>query len=484
MGNTKKTINIVLIIIVYLLLFAGSLFIVKVYSEPIGAYVFPKIMAMDKSKPTEPPKELGIVNYEKLILEHPDYNEIKKYDSEINSIAPDNFDPRKLKEVNEQLAKKFDKFRVEIEKELMAEGEKIKAESQREAEALKAKSKIVADQKKIEFAKYSRELEKEYQKAQNDPNRPVTKWEQDFRKKVEDQTRDLRNLVEQQITAKKLELEKNTRERLLAEEKKLERTISEYEDSILKENRDKKVNLQLQVSTAKDDEERQRIQEELGKINSEEEKKVSAKRKEVTANFQVLQDQEREKNNKIMDAYKNKLEQDYVRQIKAVRDKVGGTMVREKVKNEGSDALIPENIRKKLVEKRKIIEADMRALEAQTNAGMREIEGKAKARFEDAKAKLNKKMIAFRTQLSKEFEEKRKEMIDQQVSANKEKEKAWENLKKARDRKYKQMLEDINKKVEEVAKEKNVKLVIGTYTVNIDGEDLNTSSLAAVRKMK
>lgn len=484
MGNTKKIINVVLIIIVYLLLFAGSLFIVKVYHEPIGAFVLPKIMAMDKSKPEEPPKELGIVNYEKLITEHPEYGEIRKYDSEINSIAPDNFDPRKLKEVNEQLAKKFDKFRIEIEQQLKSEGEKIKTDSQKEAEALRAKSKVVADQKKAEYIKYTMELEKEYQKVRNDPNRPVSKWEQDFRKKVEDQTRDLRNLVEQQITAKKLELEKNTRERLLAEEKKLERAISEYEDSILKENRDKKINLQLQVSTAKDDEERQKIQEELGRINGEEEKKVSAKRKELTAEFQVLQDQERDKNNKILDAYKNKLEQDYIRQIKSVRDRVGSTMVKEKVQKEGQDALIPDDIRKKLAAKRNAIETEMRALEAQTNAAMSEIEARAKARFEAAKEMLNKKMITFRTQLSKEFEEKRKEMVDQQVSANKEKEKAWENLKKARDRKYNQMVEDINKQVETVAKEKNVKLVIGSYTVNIDGEDLNTPSLAAVRKLK
>lgn len=484
MGNTKKILNIVFIIIVYLLLFAGSLFIVKVYSEPIGAFVFPRIMAMDKSKPEEPPKELGVVNYEKLIIEHPDYEEIRKYDSEINSIAPDNFDPKKLKEVNEQLAKKFDKFRIDIEKQLMAEGEKIKAESQREAEAVRAKSKLIADQKKAEFARYSAELEKEYKKVQDDPNRPVSKFEQDFRKKVESQTRDLRNLVEQQITAKKLELEKNTREKLIVEEKKLERTIAEYEDVIMKENRDKKVNLQLQISTAADDEERQMVQEELGKINREEEQKVSARRKEVNANFIVLQDQEKEKNNRILEAYKSKLEKDYVRQIQSVRNKVGNTMVKEKVKNEGADALIPENIRKKLAEKRSAIEADMRALEVQTNAGMKEIEDRAKVRFEAAKENLNKKMLTFRTQLSKEFEDKRKEMIEQQMSANKEKEKSWENLKKARDRKYRQILDDINKQVEAVAKEKNVKLVIGSYTVNIDGEDLNTPSLALLRKMK
>jgi uncharacterized protein YukE len=145
---------------------------------------------------------------------------------------------------------------------------------------------------------------------------------------------------------------------------------------------------------------------------------------------------------------------------------------------------IPDGVRRQLEAKQKTIESEMMALQEDMKSKVSVIEGRSKQKFDAVREKFSKKLEAYQNQLANEFERKKKELLNKQMEANKEKKETWEKLKEARLRKYNEIIADINRQVETVAKENNVQVVIGTYTVNVSGEDLNEPATAAVKQLK
>jgi len=468
--------------LVCLLAFFGAMFSVKLFGVKPGNFIFPKIMAADKKE--EPSKEFGVIDYEKLIVRHPDFEQLKKYDMEISSLGPGPFDSKVLEGAYKELRKKLEKFHEGMKKNLVSERNRIQKDSRSEIEAIQKKSLAEAAIKQKEFLKFQSEIKRELDKKQRDPNRPLSKWEKDFKASVDKRSKDLRDLVGQQITAKRLELEKTSREKLMAEKKRLDSEIAAYEDSILNENKNRKLNLHLKIGVAKDNDERQKLQDELNKVLAEEEAKVSVKRKELGKSLTNLEAKMDAENGKKLTKFRARLDKDVGKQISKIRQEVANRMMKEKRKPGNLDPFIPKEIREKIEAKRKAIRVEMNALRAKTSAQIAQIEGRANARFEAMRNKFTKKLSDYQEELSREFEKKKKEIIEQHISVNQERKKAWDELKEARKRKYDRIIEDINRQIEPIAREKNVKIVLGKYIVNVDGVDLDELAEKAIGKLK
>ncbi|MCE1245934.1 MAG: hypothetical protein LWY06_04765 [Firmicutes bacterium] len=487
MGIFKSNGFKIAIKILIVLLVAGGLgFLGWTYRETLVSYI-PSSLMPKPEKPEKPPNEFGIVEYGKLIQEHPDFETLKKYDEEISKLGPNPFDPTALKGVSDQLSDKMMKFHKEMEKGLLAERDRIMGEAKGEVEKLQKEFMAKANVKKAEFESYQAKMRGEYEKAQKDPNRPLSKWEKEFSTRVYNESRDLQELKERQIAAKRLEIEKKSQEKLLVKKRDLEAQVASFEDALSKENNVKKVNLQLKMQAAKDDEERQQYQDELNKLYSDEDSKIAAKRDELRKDFDALDSSERAANEKALSAYRNKLERDVDRQLQGVKDRVASKMAGEGKKpgSQGEVAVhVPDQVRKQLEDKQKAISSEMQALEQQMKGKVGEIEARSKQKFDAVREKFSKKMEEYQKQLASEFERKKKELVDKQMEANKEKKESWEKLKDARQRKYNEIIADINRQVETIAKDNNVTVVVGAYTVNINGSDLNDQALEAVKKIK
>lgn len=478
-NRTRKIIISILILAVV----AGIVFLGIFYRADIQGFLETRVMAKKKS---EPPREVGIVDYDKLIKDHPDYDKLQRYDEEIARYGPNPFDPTMLKELNDELGKKMEKFSKDMTEKLKAEQAKLESQAKQESDTYRKQYETVAAKKMKEFSDFQDKLRQQYEKHQSDPNRPLSDFEKEYIRRVNQKTQDLRALKAQMIKAKELELTNKSRDKVQQETARLEKVIAAYEDEVLKGDQNEKINLQMQVQTAQDDEEREKFQTQLNALFKSEEDKVNARRAELNKELEGIRSGERKKIDQDMARYEAKLERDFAKQIAPIKDKVLAEL-RGEGKKPGSapaNPSIPKDIQDKLEAKRAQIQKEMRTLENEMKGKVNAILEQAKERFEASKKQFTKKLQAYHQELAKEFEEKKNEMVSQQMAANDQKKKAWEEMKEARNRKYKKMLEDINRQVEIVAKENNVKMVIGSYRVNIEGVDLNEQAMKAVRQLK
>ncbi len=427
--------------------------------------------------------KIGVVRYNELIHLHPDYKRLVEIDQEIMQIKPTVFDMGKLKQLNDDLAKKMQKYQKEMEEELRREQQAIQSETRRKVQALQDKLKAEFEKKRKDLLQYQAQLEKEYNTKQR-KEKTLTSWEKEFRRRVKEQSKDLVILKERQIAAKAMELQKKSQERLMAEKNRVEKILADYEDELRKENQNKKLDLRLKIQVAKDDEERRKLQQELEAIFTEEQQKVNARRQELLKNFKKIEEEEREKNQKILADYRKKLDADVSRQLNSIKKKVAMQMYKEGIKKGEGNPFVPKEMRQKLEARQKQMQKEMEALQAQVQAQIKEIENQARRNFEAKKNQIMKKLKAYHQELVQEFETKKKLMVKSLEESNAEKKKAVERLQKQREEIYKHIISDINKQVELVAKREGVDLVLGEYEANIKAVDLTDEAKAEMSKLK
>ncbi|MFP4497211.1 MAG: hypothetical protein ACLFQV_03275 [Vulcanimicrobiota bacterium] len=426
---------------------------------------------------------VGVINYEELITYHPDYKKLEELDEEIMKISPDPLDEGKVKTINEELTRKMLSYQKEMEGKLAKERDQITKDSQAKIEAIHQKLETAFKQKQVELQKYQQELEKKYSDKYDDSNRPLSEWEKKFQEKFTKSSKDLVMLKERQIAAKKLELEKQTSEKLRAYNNNFEKMLADYEDQIKKENQNRKLDLQLKLQVAKDDEERKQIEAQLTELFESEKQKIEEKRKVIVSEYQEHENKEIAKNNEIMDEYRKKLDKDVGIQLEQTKQKVIKELYEEGVKKGDQNPFVPKEIKEKLQARQKQVEKEMDELQASLTPKIKQIEQEAKAAFEARRKELVDKMNKYQKELSDEFESKKNKMIQELTIANTEKEKAMKNLMKQKDELYKKMIEDINSVVGEVATENNIDLVVGNYVTKVNAEDLTDPAREAVENL-
>ncbi len=426
---------------------------------------------------------IAVVDYEKLLREHPDYSKLEKLNQEIYMIAPPDLDPERIKKIHSGLSDRLEKYKEQVEKTLEAERDRIQADSNARVKKLHDQVEAQFKEKQKDFEKYRDQLEKDYQTSSEDPDRPLTPYEKEFHQRLAKYSGDLIALKDRQVMAKDLELRKKSQAKLQAEENRLSKVLSDYEDELRKEHQNDKLNLQLKMQVAKDDQEREELQKQLSAIFEEEQKLVTAKRKELADEFAKLEDAETASNKKALDEYRKTLEKDVNSQLSDVQKKVAQELQQEGL-SRGDDAPhVPRELRDKLEARHKQLTREMEQLEDKIKPQIRQIEKEAEEQFNRRKDQLIKQLQEYQKALDTEFQEKSKVIVGELETATLEAQKTRDKLIAQRKNLIERMSEEINQEVAKVAREENLGLVLGEYEVNLNARDISDLAQPAVRNI-
>lgn len=380
--------------------------------------------------------KVGIVNLDRLLELHPSYPKLLQLDQQIAAIEESSLSAKgAMSKLDIENYKKMKSAQENAGRELqmMVESEKAKLESMKtsiEAELKKEHNRINEQMKKYGKESQAEEI-KQFEKG-NKQAKP--KGLSPLQKKMDAYVSEIKSLRERQLTAKRLELERKAQEALEAERQKSNDELNKYESEILARNQEKKLNLQMKISVAAKDEDRNALQDQLSAIQQEETKLKEAKRAEFQKEFDKKKSEEMAKMDKEIKAYQKKLDADVLAQLQAeearLRPTLGpdaaGNEVREKY-NDKQMVLINEFNKKKA------------ALENQLKTASEESQARVVAKQKELEVKLK---ILEKTLMS-EVLKKQQNITASQEKQNKTMSEETKNLKAQRERLYQSMLVDI-----------------------------------------
>lgn len=415
------------------------------------------------------PEELGVVDFESLIRSHKDFEKLQQMDEQISLLKQElEFLPA------EDRRRETDKARKKMESEVLKARKELEAEYNRINSEMRGLSAAMAGQLEAEGrqlqAHYQAQLEGEIRRLQ--PTQIELRG--DAESKMKAFLQDLAVVREQRLTARRLELEKSTQARLEAERARVDAEVSAYEQGLMQENQQRKLNLQLQMQTVTDPEEEARIQEELAALGDEEAAKKEARRDELFASLDAMREKEKAAMDAELGSYQRSLDAEVQQKVQGERARLAGLPTQAPA--------APPDIQAKIEAIKAQINGEMAARKAQMQATM-------EARSNEARTRLQKKQKEIEKRLS-DLSKQLKEMVDQStddVSDDTKKKmdtvKAkLEEFQAQRKELYEKMVADLSTLVGEVAKKQNVPSVIGKFVVNLHCKDLTDLSMVAVKQ--
>jgi chromosome segregation ATPase len=243
-------------------------------------------------------------------------------------------------------------------------------------------------------------------------------------------------------------------------------------DAVLKGDQAQKLQLQLDIQTAADEDQRKKLQDQLQRLNEKEDARRDQLRQELSAQYDAERKAEIAKHSAELRAYQAKVEGEARAQIQARHAAVLG---RNGISSTGPTTV--NNIKTAL-------EARQRELKAQFEAHKNQLVGELQAASAAAQETLKKR----RADIEKKLKEEQQRILTEAIKAggkiSKEEQARRDHLKaqldelKAqRDRVYDGIVAQIRDNVKKLAAEKHVPLVVGDYRVNLKCQDLTDLAL-------
>lgn len=394
-----------------------------------------------KDSSSEGVNELGIVNLEVLISNHPDFAKLMALEEKINALKEQlNQSPNPLKNVGITMKKMQDR----AEKNLLEELETIKAKMNEERNLLgkeitNEQEEMKKELKKLKTSKPELEL--------TSPKKVSSKT---IKQNLDQFSKDLLLLKEKQVAAKRLELQKNLSEELRALKEKNEEEVSAYERELLKQDQGQKIDLKLKYENAETVEARESVLQAIKSLEEKENNLKEVKQTQLNKKFEDIKNKKLREIEVEVASYDKMLQKDVAAQL-------SGKNIYEK--KSGDELLSPQNsaLKEKFTSqnekyKKQIEEINIKYAK-QFEEKKKELEGKLKIQEKELIAKALKKENSLDS-----VEEKHVKEIEEQIKM----------LEEQRDRLYEEILNDIRIKVEKLAKEEKIKQIIGGYLYNTD----------------
>lgn len=416
-------------------------------------------------------QEVAVVDAEKLLQLHPDYENLRRLEQEIRDL-----EVRQEEIPKEAFAKVRDKGQSTMEKaynqakaEMEAEQAAISGEMDGLARALQLQMSSELNEIK---AKLDRDLQESIRKVQGsqDPLKQTDVGNNDMGEYGEN----LKLVAGRTLAARRLELEKASQGELTAERNRLDQELASFEDQIGARYQEEKLNLQLKMQNNPGEEVEKATRERLNAIDDEISAAKATKRQEVDA---------------AMEAFRQKKQSAFDSEIAALEASIRQEMAAKVAQKQGQPiprpgaAPVPEEVKAKIAAAQSRMESEMASRKAELQARMSQKENEARARLKEKADQIQKRLTELNTQLQKQFAG-RTDFLDKATKAKLEQVK--QDLEKARaDRKqvFDKMLADLDKAVGKVAEKKNIPCVVGQFVVNNDLTDLTDLSMVEVKQI-
>ena len=288
---------------------------------------------------------------------------------------------------------------------------------------------------------------------------------------------DLASVRQQRISAKRLELERVMQNNLESARASMDERLAEYDSSLMQENQEQRVNLQLQLQTAANAEEESAIQDKLAALGDAETAKKSAKRDELTAEYKRLEADERANVTSKVKAFEASLDEETKSKAAAERDRL--------LKNvqAPSPKVNQAEVEAQIAKIKATINSEMEAKKAEMTVAMQRKAEEAQHNMEKKQAALEKRLRSTQKQLEAMVSNSSKDVSDETRKKMDDIKAKIEDLQKQRQELYDVMADDLREVIGKIAAEQEGQpSVIGSYVVNIDCLDLTDKTMLALEK--
>lgn len=415
--------------------------------------------------------QLAVVELNKLLELHPDYEKLKNLDSLVEQLAnekreiSDRARRELLKSGRDKFIKAMDQARAEMEAEQAA----ISGEMQGLANALQAQ--MAAELGEIQ-ARLKRGVDEEINKIRPAETARLNDVGQQA---VGEYGENLKLMAARNLTAHKLEREKAVKAEIDAERNRLEQEVAAYEDQVSLKYQEEKLNLQLKMQNNPSEDVEKVTRERLNAIDDEVAAAKAEKRKEVDATLSAFHAKKQAQFEADVKAYEARLRDEVIA-------KVGGR--RQELQNQPGTSVPPSpEVAAKIKAAQETMQREMERRKAELTAQMSQKQSEARSRLEAKAAQVKERLARLEQDLQAEIL-KRKDSLDKKSKAKLEQ--LENDLEKARaDRKlvFEKMRSDISTAVGKVAESKSIPCVIGAYVENLELTDLSDLSMVEVKQL-
>lgn len=412
---------------------------------------------------------LGVVDLDALLEAHPEHERLDQLDQELAVLRQELellpwSDARAQGDRAQQTMKaELEKGRKELEgeyrrvtRELSSLGASMGARLRREGEALQAQ--------------YKARLETEMRKLRPEES-PLG---QDASQKLKGFLGDLQMVRQQRITAHRLELEKASQARLEAERQRVEAEVASFENALMREHQERKLNIQLKLQVAEDPEQEAALQAELSELGDQEYERKEARRAELFKELEQLRGREKVRLEAELTAYEDRLNREVQQKVVAERSRLAGRAT--------SPAAVPAEVQRKIEQVRGSINTEMAARKAKMEAQMKARQAQAQRRLEKKRAQVEARIQATSRQLKAMVEKAGEEVSAPTRERMDAVEAQLRTVEAAREELHAKMLADLQEKVGQAALKQGVPSVVGRYVVNVGLPDLTDLSVVAIKQ--
>lgn len=387
----------------------------------------------------------GIVNVNESLKFHKDWDTLSNLDRKLLDIE---------KRISEAQGASFNELGEEHAKK-MSEAHK-KAQAELEAELKKVESALDAQKRQIQL-----NFEQDLKKAQSE----VQKMRQSSApasKSAAVLTNDMIILRDRQVSAKRLALQKQTKEKIDRERNRLDDELAAYESQISKENQAQRLNIQLKLQLNVGEEDKKALQDELAAINEEEYRLKDAKRVEIASKIDEMAKKEFAAVEEEVEAYKKQLDSDIKKQV-GYNPSGSGSASEVEAKAKSIEAA--------LLEKQKNLELQM------TEAGNR-----ANRQLNEKREQIEKRLKELDNSLTEEMAQSKDSLIRADMERIAQLQSEYQSVQTERDNLYRTMLDDLEEIILDISKKENVNAVFLSFIVNVSSVDLTDKVVEALKK--
>lgn len=416
-------------------------------------------------------KEVAVVEAEKLLQLHPDYENLRRLEQEIRDleVKQEEIPKEAFAKVRNKGQSTMEKAYSQAKAEMEAEQAAISGEMDGLARALQLQMSSELNEIK---ARLDGELQESIRKVQGtqDPLKQNDVGNTDMGEYGEN----LKLVAGRTLAARRLELEKASQSELTAERNRLDQELASFEDEVGARYQEEKLNLQLKMQNNPGEEVEKTTRARLNAIDDEISAAKTTKRQEVDST---------------MEAFRQKKQAAFDSEIAALEVSIRQEMTVKVAQKQGQPiprpggAPVPEEVKAKITAAQARMEGEMATRKAELQARMKQKENEARARLKAKADQIQERLSALNTQLQKQFAG-RTDFLDKATKAKLEQVK--QDLEKARaDRKqvFDKMLADLEKAVGKVAEKKDIPCVVGQFVVNNDLTDLTDLSMVEVKQI-
>lgn len=415
---------------------------------------------------------LGVVDIGRLVAAHPQSEKLVRVDEEIGYVEQEiQSSGPSQEEITRDIRRQLEAVKTKLVASFEADMGRVKADLDARKASVEGALKAEADSISAQLRSYQDELTR---KAGGGPISvgPDAATRRQLQREMDANVSSLNLAAQHKIAARQLEIQQQVDAEMVGAKRKMEQRLADQMDAILRADQSKKLQLQLDVQTATDEEERKKLQEQLQQLNEKEDAQRDALRKELAAESEAQR-------KAAFDKYRGKLDA-YIARVKAERDeqiRSRSAAVLSKYGVSGSGQTTVKSLQAAMAMKQRELKARFEARKNALVADLKHASDVAQERLRTRQRSLEKKL-----------EEEKQRIISEAVKAHgkiskheqvrRDRLKAQlEELKAQRERIYDGIVAQISDNVRKLADEQQVPLVVGDYRVNIKCKDLTDLAL-------